>query len=47
LTEVAPGIDLESQVLAQMDFRPEIAPNLRDMDGRIFREAAMGLAKGE
>ncbi|MGE5531706.1 MAG: acyl CoA:acetate/3-ketoacid CoA transferase [Bacteroidota bacterium] len=47
LTEVAPGIDLETQVLSQMDFRPEIAPNLRDMDGRIFREAAMGLAEGE
>ncbi|MHB8994207.1 MAG: acyl CoA:acetate/3-ketoacid CoA transferase [Armatimonadota bacterium] len=47
LTEVAPGIDLESQVLSQMDFRPEIAPNLRDMDGRIFREAAMGLADEE
>ncbi len=47
LTEVAPGIDLESQVLSQMDFRPEIAPNLRDMDGRIFREAAMALGDEE
>jgi len=46
LTEVAPGIDLEQQVLAQMDFRPEIAPRLRDMDARIFREARMGLAEG-
>jgi propionate CoA-transferase len=47
LTEVAPAIDLDSQVLAQMDFRPEIAPNLRDMDARIFREAAMGLSTEE
>ncbi|MEI6500133.1 MAG: CoA-transferase, partial [Armatimonadota bacterium] len=47
LTEVAPGIDVETQVLAHMDFRPEIASNLRDMDPRIFREATMGLAEGE
>jgi len=46
LTEVAPGIDLEAHVLAQMDFRPEIAPNLADMDARIFRAAPMGLASG-
>jgi len=46
LTEVAPGVDLEQQVLAQMDFRPEIAPHLRDMDARIFRDALMGLAPG-
>lgn len=47
LTEVAPGIDLDSQVLGQMDFRPEIAEHLRDMDPRIFREAPMGLRDEE
>lgn len=46
LTEVAPGVDVEDQVLAQMDFRPAIAPDLRDMDARIFREAPMGLGDG-
>jgi len=44
LTETAPGIDLESQVLALMDFRPHVAPDLRLMDDRIFRDAPMGLA---
>ena len=39
----APVVDVETQVLAQMGFRPEIAPRLRDMDARIFREALMGL----
>ena len=44
LTEVAPGIDVERQILGQMDFQPQIAPNLGDMDKRIFRNAPMGLA---
>lgn len=44
LTEVAPGIDLERDVLGQMDFRPEVAADLKPMEARIFREAPMGLA---
>jgi propionate CoA-transferase len=44
LTEIAPGVDLETEVLAQMDFRPQVAPDLREMDARIFAEAPMGLA---
>ncbi|HYM84461.1 MAG TPA: acyl CoA:acetate/3-ketoacid CoA transferase, partial [Candidatus Dormibacteraeota bacterium] len=34
LTEVAPGIDLERDVLARMGFRPRIADELREMDRR-------------
>lgn len=44
LIEIAPGVDVERHVLAQMDFRPQIAPDVRDMDARILREAPMGLA---
>jgi propionate CoA-transferase len=43
LIEIAPGIDLETQVLAQMSFRPLISPALRTMDPRIFHDARMGL----
>jgi propionate CoA-transferase len=43
LTEIAPGIDLETQVLAQMEFKPKIAPDLKQMDGRIFRDKPMGI----
>ena len=37
LVELAPGIDLEKQVLAQMDFRPVIR-NVRTMPARAFTE---------
>ncbi len=43
LIEIAPGIDLQTQVLNQMDFMPEIAEDLKLMDARIFRDELMGL----
>ncbi len=43
LIEIAPGIDLERDILAQMEFRPLISPQLKPMDARIFAEASMGL----
>ena len=42
LVEVAPGIDPERDILALMDFRP-IMTDLKPMDDRLFRTAAMGL----
>jgi propionate CoA-transferase len=44
LAEVAPGIDLEHDILAHMAFRPHIASDLREMDARLFRPEPMGLA---
>jgi propionate CoA-transferase len=43
LVEIAPGIDLERDILAQMDFQPVISKDLRTMDDAIFRDAPMGL----
>ncbi|MDH0747850.1 acyl CoA:acetate/3-ketoacid CoA transferase [Pseudomonas sp. GD03842] len=43
LIEIAPGIDLERDVLAHMAFRPLISPELRLMDHRLFRPEPMGL----
>lgn len=43
LIEIAPGIDLEKDVLAHMGFRPEISPDLKTMDPGIFNETWGGL----
>jgi propionate CoA-transferase len=43
LTEIAPGIHLERDVLGQMNFKPNVSADLRIMDARLFREAAMNL----
>lgn len=44
LIEVAPGIDIERDILAQMEFRPVIRDEPRLMDPRIFSEGPMGIA---
>ncbi|MDE1181580.1 acyl CoA:acetate/3-ketoacid CoA transferase [Paraburkholderia sp.] len=43
LTEVAPGIDIERDIVAQMGFRPVMDTPPRLMDDRIFSAAPMGL----
>ena len=43
LTELAPGLDLERDVLRQMGFRPRVADHLKTMDARMFAAARMGL----
>ena len=42
LTEIAPGVDLERDILARMHFRP-IVRSPRLMDARIFEPPPMGL----
>lgn len=36
LIEVAPGINVEKDILAHMDFKPKISPDLKEMDNSIF-----------
>ncbi len=43
LIEIAPGIDLEKDILGNMDFKPIISENLKLMDERIFKDEPMGL----
>lgn len=42
LTEIAPGVSLEKDVLGQMDFKPIVSKDLAIMDARIFTDGKMG-----
>jgi propionate CoA-transferase len=43
LIEIAPGMDLEQDILAHMEFKPKISPDLKEMDAKIFMDQPMGL----
>ena len=42
LTEIAPGIDLDKDVLAHMEFKP-LMRDVKRMDAGLFREVWGGL----
>jgi acyl CoA:acetate/3-ketoacid CoA transferase len=44
VVEIAPGVDLERDVLGQADIPLCVSPDLELMDGRLFREEPMGLS---
>jgi propionate CoA-transferase len=41
LLEIAPGVDLEKDILEQMDFKPIISKDLKLMDDKIFKNELM------
>lgn len=43
LTEIAPGLDPERDVLAHMGFRPAVAPDLREMSAELFTDGPFPL----
>ena len=43
LIEMAPGVDLERDILRQMDFRPVIGTDLKRMDAALFSDGLLGL----
>ena len=43
LTEVAPGVDIQKDIISQMGFEPVISDELKLMDERIFREEKMNI----
>ncbi len=45
LIEVAPGIDVARDILAQMDFMPHIGAEIKPMDARLFAPGPMGWMK--
>ena len=42
LEEIAPGIDLENEVLSKMNFKPRVG-TVKEMDSRLFRDDKMGI----
>jgi propionate CoA-transferase len=44
VTEIAPGVDLQRDVLAQAGIELKVAPEVRTMDARLFRPERMNLA---
>lgn len=43
LTEIAPGVDLEKDILQHMEFTPIVSKDLVVMDERLFTDKPMGL----
>ena len=45
LIEIAPGIDMDKDILELMEFRPIISPHIKLMDSRIFIEKDMSIRR--
>lgn len=45
LVEIAPGVDLQTQVLDRLPFQVEVSPDLRRMDAAYFGKPKMGLTR--
>ncbi|HEY5717353.1 MAG TPA: hypothetical protein VIS52_02605 [Motiliproteus sp.] len=43
LIEIAPGVDLEHDILAQMAFRPLLADSIKVSDRRLYRQGPMNI----
>lgn len=43
VTEIAPGIDLQRDILDQATAHLEVSPDLKEMDAALFRDEPMGL----
>jgi propionate CoA-transferase len=43
LEEIAPGIDLDKDVISKMGFAPIIGNSIKEMDRRIFNDGKIGV----
>jgi acyl CoA:acetate/3-ketoacid CoA transferase len=43
LEEIAPGIDIEKDVLSKMNFKPQISSEIKEMDTRLFGKSTMNI----
>jgi propionate CoA-transferase len=45
LVETAPGIDIDKDILEKMDFKPQMATEIKEMDKRLFSKSAMNIKR--
>ena len=43
LEEVAPGIDIDKDIISKMDFIPKIKKQVKEMDERLFNKSKMNI----
>jgi acyl CoA:acetate/3-ketoacid CoA transferase len=43
LIEIAPGIDIDRDIIGKMEFEPKVSSKLKTMDMRIYSKGKMGL----
>ena len=41
LVETAPGVDIDKDILEKMEFKPQMAKEIKEMDKRLFSKSAM------
>lgn len=45
LEEIAPGVDIEKDIIARMEFRPKMCKHIKEMDLRLFSKSIMNIKK--
>jgi propionate CoA-transferase len=45
LVETAPGTDIDKDILEKMDFKPQMATEIKEMDKRLFSKSAMNIQR--
>jgi acyl CoA:acetate/3-ketoacid CoA transferase len=43
LEEISPGVDIDKDILAKMEFSPIISSSMKQMDDRLFKEGKIGI----
>lgn|SRR5574341_238221 len=43
LEEVAPGVDVDRDIMAKMEFAPTVSSSMKEMDERVFWKGCMGI----
>jgi len=47
LEEIAPGVDLEKDIIGKMNFKPKISPNLKSMSSELFDDKPLNINEQE